>query len=108
MKAHTLLLFWPANCITLTTMSETYYYGHTVSAQTSHSSYYMILNEDGNYSDSLPSYWESKCSPRCEEDILNPAPSYASTLQPIILQSGVDKLAEWFTIEARRIFRKRA
>ena len=104
-KVHGFLLFWRPNCITLTKMSQSCYYNHSVSVSTTH---YMFLHEDPNYSESLPSYWESKHSPRCEEDILNPAPSYASTRQPIILQSGADKLAEWFTIEARRIFRKGA
>jgi len=62
-----------------------------------------ILYEEVKYDYLLPSYAESKRSPRCEEDISNPAPTYGKL--PAI-QSGADKLAEWFTMETRRIFRK--
>ena len=68
---------------------------------------YLFLdeyNEYINYDYPLPTYLESKLSPRCEEDISNPAPSYNAN--KVAIQSGADKLAEWFTAETRRMFRK--
>jgi len=63
-----------------------------------------ILNEATIF-DPLPSYVESRLSPRCEEDLRNPAPSYAlRRIAP--LPSGADKLAGFFASETRRMFRK--
>ena len=83
-------------------MSQYYYYdqGTTTCSNT----FFMFLNEDANYTDILPTYCESKRSPRCEEDISNPAPSYEPPKR-VTIQSGADKLAEWLTFETRRIFR---
>lgn len=50
--------------------------------------------------DFLPSYKEHRRSPRCEEDIYHPAPSYKSHFmgaQP----SGADKLADWLVARTR-------
>lgn len=65
--------------------------------------YDLLLFEEFDISpssDLLPSYREHKRSPRCEEDILNPAPSYVSQFagaQP----SGADKLADWLVARTR-------
>jgi len=63
-----------------------------------------ILNEDTNF-DPLPSYVESRLSPRCEEDLRNPAPSYVLR-RTAPLPSGADKLAGFFASETRRMIRK--
>ena len=63
-----------------------------------------ILNEDTIF-DPLPSYVESHLSPRCEEDLQNPAPSYVlKRFAP--LPSGADKLSGFFASETRRMVRK--
>jgi hypothetical protein len=63
-----------------------------------------ILNEDTIF-DPLPSYVESRLSPRCEEDLRNPAPSYVLK-RTAPLPSGADKLAGFFVSETRRMVRK--
>ena len=62
--------------------------------------------DDDLYSDELPpSYIEHKRSPRCKEDIVNPAPSYASLLA-ISKPSGADKLAEWLVARTGKVFNR--
>ena len=63
-----------------------------------------ILNEDPSY-EPLPSYIESRLSPRCVEDLRNPAPSYALR-RTAPLPSGADKLAGFIASETKRMFRK--
>ena len=61
----------------------------------------ILLNEYVNY-ETLPTYRESKRSPRCEEDISNPAPSYGTA----ITTDGADQIAQWLALETRRFFRR--
>jgi hypothetical protein len=52
-----------------------------------------------------PSYYEHIRSPRCKEDIVNPAPSYASLIA-LSKPSGADKLAEWLVARTGKVFNK--
>lgn len=80
--------------------------GKPMQAQTRYEpSLVTILNEDPISNDPLPSYIESRRSPRCEEDLRNPAPSYVLK-RAAPLPSGADKLAGFFVSETRRMFRK--
>jgi hypothetical protein len=67
---------------------------------------YYLLDDDAYQNEFLPSYSEHHYSPRCVEDIHNPAPSYFSVLYPPI-QSGADRLADWFIAKTHRAMRRR-
>jgi hypothetical protein len=69
--------------------------------------YYLIEDEANGYANEfLPTYNEHHSSPRCVEDIQNPAPSYFSILYPPI-QSGADRLADWLVSRTYRAFGRR-
>jgi len=67
----------------------------------------LLLNDYAStpptYTNDLPpSYREHRYSPRCEEDVRNPAPSYLSTIAGT---SGADQLADWLVVQTRRMRR---
>jgi hypothetical protein len=63
------------------------------------------IDDDLFSEDTPPSYIEHKRSPRCKEDIINPAPSYASLIQ-LSKPSGADKLAEWLVARTGKVFNR--
>jgi hypothetical protein len=64
-----------------------------------------VNRDSSEKNDVLPSYKEHRRSPRCEEDIFHPAPSYRSHFigaKP----SGADKLADWLVARTSGIGKK--
>jgi len=75
-------------------------------------SHYLAMlyldSSESLHNELLPSYRESKRSPRCTEDISNPAPSYDAALRPPMIPDGADQLFSWISTETRKMLSRRS